>query len=73
MNFEREYQPLPPGTKILLMPEFSHMPDEILGKKKYEDVFEKFLYEQTSFEYRLGTAKISLKNLHSFWSYQEKT
>ena len=33
VNFEREYQPLPPGTKIFVMPLFSHMPDQILGKK----------------------------------------
>ena len=33
INFEREYQPLPPGTKILVMPQFSYMPDQILGKK----------------------------------------
>ena len=33
VNFEREYQPLPPGTKILVMPQFSYMPDQILGKK----------------------------------------
>ena len=32
-NFEREYQPLPPGTKILAMPQFSYMPDQILGEK----------------------------------------
>ena len=33
VNFEREYQPLPSGTKILVMPQFSYMPDQILGKK----------------------------------------
>ena len=33
MNFEREYQPLPSGTKILVIPQFSYMPDQILGKK----------------------------------------
>ena len=33
VNFEREYQPLPPGTKILVMPQFSYMPDKISGKK----------------------------------------
>ena len=32
-NLEREYQPLSPGTKILVMPQFSCMADEILGKK----------------------------------------
>ena len=31
-NFERAYQPLPPGTKILVMPQFSYMPDQFLGK-----------------------------------------
>ena len=33
VNFEREYQSLPPGTKVLVMPQFSYMPDQILGKK----------------------------------------
>ena len=27
INFEREYQPLPPGTKVLVIPQFSYMPD----------------------------------------------
>ena len=39
VNFEREYQPLAPGTKILVMPQFSNMQDQILGKtneKKYQ-------------------------------------
>ena len=26
VNFERAHQPLPPGTKILVMPQFSYMP-----------------------------------------------
>ena len=34
VNFERAYQPLPPGTKILVMPQFSYMPDQFLGKIK---------------------------------------
>ena len=34
VNFERAYQPLPPGTKILVMPQFSYMPDQILGKNE---------------------------------------
>ena len=33
VNFERTYQPLPLGTKILVMPQFSYMPDQFLGKK----------------------------------------
>ena len=33
VNFEREYQSLLPGTKILVMPQFSYMPDKILGKR----------------------------------------
>ena len=32
VNFEREYQLLPPGTKILVIPQFSYMPEKILGK-----------------------------------------
>ena len=27
VNFKRAYQSLPPGTKILVMPQFSYMPD----------------------------------------------
>ena len=34
VNFERAYQPLPPGTKILVMPQFSYMPDQFLGEMK---------------------------------------
>ena len=34
VNFERAYQPLPPGTKILVMAQFSYMPDQFLGKMK---------------------------------------
>ena len=33
VNFEREYQPLPSGTKILVMRQFSYMPNQILGKR----------------------------------------
>ena len=33
-NFERAYQPLHPGTEILVMPQFSYMPDQILGKNE---------------------------------------
>ena len=33
VNFAEEYQPLPHGTKILVMFQFSYMPDQILGKK----------------------------------------
>ena len=34
VNFKRAYQPLPPGTKILVMPHFSYIPDQILGKNE---------------------------------------
>ena len=34
VNFGRAYQPLPPGTKILVMPQFFYMPDQILGKNE---------------------------------------
>ena len=34
VNFERAYQPVPPGTKILVMPQFSYMPDQFLGKNE---------------------------------------
>ena len=39
MNFEREYQPLSPGTKILVMSQFSYMSDQILGKKRKNSIF----------------------------------
>ena len=57
VNFERAYQPLPPGTKILVIPQFSCMRDQILGKNengpkfdlslgsfppKHKDLFKKF-------------------------------
>ena len=34
VNFKRANQPLPPGTKILVMPQFSYMPDQFLGEMK---------------------------------------
>ena len=33
VNFERAYQLLPHGTKIHVIPQFSYMPDQILGTK----------------------------------------
>ena len=39
VNFEREYQPLPPGTKIRVIPQFSYMSDQILGKKEKKTQF----------------------------------
>ena len=42
VNFERAYQPLPPGTKILVMPQFSYMPDQLLGKDEKEPKFDPF-------------------------------
>ena len=33
VNFEREYQSLPPGTKILVMPQFSYIAEQIFRKK----------------------------------------
>ena len=59
VNFKRAYQPLPPGTKIPVIPQFSYMPDQFIGKnekepkfdpffQKYKDVIKKFLYGQTS-------------------------
>ena len=32
VNFKREYQSLPPGIKILVMPQLSCMPNQILEK-----------------------------------------
>ena len=40
VNFERAYQTLPPGTKIPVMPQFSYMPDQFLGKNEKESKFE---------------------------------
>ena len=34
VNLERAYQSLPPGTKIPVILQFSHMPDQFLGKIK---------------------------------------
>ena len=34
VNLERAYQSLPPGTKILVTPQFPYMPDQFLGKIK---------------------------------------
>ena len=34
VNFERAYQSLSPDTKIPVMPQFSYMPDQFLGKIK---------------------------------------
>ena len=34
VNFKRAYQPLPVGTKTLVMPQFSYMPDQIFGKNE---------------------------------------
>ena len=34
VTFERGYQPLVPGTKILVMPQFSYMPDQFQKKGK---------------------------------------
>ena len=31
--------PYPPGTKILVMPQFSYVPDQILGKKNEKNNF----------------------------------
>ena len=42
VNFERTYQPLPSGTKILVMPQFSYMPDQFLGKNEKEPKFDPF-------------------------------
>ena len=42
VNFERAYQPLPHGTKILLMPQFSYMPDQFLGKNEKGPKFDPF-------------------------------
>ena len=42
VNFEREYQP--PGTKILVMSQFSCMPDQILGKKLKNSIFRPKFY-----------------------------
>ena len=42
VNFERTYQPLPPGTKILVMPQFFYMPDQFLGENEKEPKFDPF-------------------------------
>ena len=50
-QFQKKITVPTPGTKILVMPEFSYMPDQILAnknEKKYKDVLKNFLYDQTS-------------------------
>ena len=39
ISFEKQYQSLPPGTKILVMPQFSYMPDQILWGKNEKTQF----------------------------------
>ena len=87
MNFEKAYQSLPPGAKILVMRQFSYMPDQILGKNEKRPKFDFFFkgyplqnittYSKNFvwpnvFGYRLGIAKISFTNFISFWRYLEK-
>ena len=36
VNFEREFQSLPPGTKILVMPELSYISDQIVEKLNFQ-------------------------------------
>ena len=38
VSFKREYQSLPYGTKILVMPQFFYMPDQILGKNEKKSI-----------------------------------
>ena len=42
VNFKRAYQHLPPGTKINVIPQFSYMPDQFLGKHEKEPKFDPF-------------------------------
>ena len=42
VNIERAYQPLPPGTKILVMPQFSYMPDQFLENNEKGSKFDPF-------------------------------
>ena len=39
VNFEREYQLLTPGIRILVVPQFSYLPDQILGKNEKNSIF----------------------------------
>ena len=88
VDFERACHHLPPDTKILAMPQFSYIPDQILGKKWKKAkiwpffrlipsqnirTYSKSFYMANVFGYRLEIAKISLKNLNSLLSYLEKT
>ena len=40
--FERAHQPLSPGTKILVMPQFSYMPEQFLRKNEKGPKFDPF-------------------------------
>ena len=39
VNFEREYWLLQPSIKILVVPQFSYMPDQILENKRKNSIF----------------------------------
>ena len=40
--FGRAYQPLPPGTKIVVMPQLSYMPEQFVEKNEKEPKFDLF-------------------------------
>ena len=50
VNFKREHQPLPPVTKILVLLQFSYMPDQISGKKWKNSIF------RPNFDLSLGSS-----------------
>ena len=54
VNFEREYQSLLPGAKILVMPQFSYMPDQILGEEMKSSIF------SPKFDISLGSSPLKL-------------
>ena len=66
VNFEREYQPPSHGTKILVMPQFSYMPDQILGKKRENSIF------RPKFDLSLGSSPSQNIRMYSKIFYMTK-
>ena len=82
-QFRKRISAPTPGTKILVMPQLSYMPDQTLGKHEKPQFLGQILSQHIRtypkiFQwpnvlcYRLGIAKLLLKNLHLFRSYLEK-
>ena len=65
VNFEREYQPPPAGTKILVIPQFSCMPDQILGKNG------KTLFSGQNLTFLQGSPLLKYKEVFKHFLYEQ--